>query len=130
MGKNTEPPKSWLSSSEKTFGQEMEDKFVTALGKLGIPEVPRALKDNDTREKKGFAIARATEDEDTDGIDFWFYVPKYKTWYPIDLTTTNNMDKLQGKRKKERITGTYASQGAELYLEKISVALASLFIEN
>ncbi|MCX6726647.1 MAG: hypothetical protein NTY75_02400 [Candidatus Shapirobacteria bacterium] len=139
MAKNDEP-KSWLSS-EDLFGKEMEDKFVVALGKLGVPEVLRQLKDNDTREKKSFAISRATEEEDKDGIDFWFYVPRDKNWFPIDLTTTNNPDKLSTKKAKERRTGVkilrldqktidLASKGGENYLEQISLAVGALFAKE
>ncbi len=134
---NQGEPKSWLCT-ENNFGQQMETKFLTAMGKLGVPEVPNDFRKNDPRKDKTPAIARATPEEDADGIDFWLYIPRRDTWYPIDLTTNNNPDKINIKKDRERKLGIKilklypktienASLGGEVYLGRISQAVLSLF---
>ena len=114
--------KAYSSEADET-GHESQELLCRIMAeKLEIPQVERSAVG---QELGHFAFARATEEEDGKGKDFWFYNAQSRKWVPMDFTTSNNRVDLREKEKRMEKSG-----GAVLKITKHTLELASMGAER
>lgn len=123
------------SESDK-FGHRMQELLCQIMTEqLEIPEVGRSVVG---QELSHFAFAKATEEEDGNGIDFLFYNPQSKTWIKMDFTVSNNHVDLKAKEEKISAIGgvvlkipahtlELAAQGAERDIKAVAREITNTF---
>ncbi|KKU31528.1 MAG: hypothetical protein UX44_C0005G0006 [candidate division WWE3 bacterium GW2011_GWA1_46_21] len=127
------------SSESMEFGKYMESLFFDVLvDRMGFISVDREDVGKDMGgdgRTRVFAVARATEDEDWRGVDFYIYNSVKKGWVAVDLTVSRNHADLAQKDDKEKADGIYvvkldafdlenAAKGGETFVDAISQELA------
>ena len=131
------------SSESKEFGEYVEQLFFDVLvDQMGFLRASRENVGGDLggdSKHRVFAIARATEEEDWAGMDFWVYNSVRKGWFPIDLTASRNHADLKQKDDKERREGIYvvrvnavalenAARGGTRFIDELSREVSEAII--
>lgn len=123
-------------SGADEFGHRMEDLLCQIMSnELEIPQVDR---DVVGQQLNHFAFARATSEEDGQGVDILFYNSQTNRWIPVDFTVSNNPIDLRAKEEKiSRLGGVVlkvpartlalAARGAERDIKTVAGEIATTF---
>lgn len=118
------------------FGHRMEDLLCQVMSdELEIPQVDR---DVVGQKLDHFAFARATPDEDGQGVDILFYNFQSDRWVPMNFTVSNNpVDRREKERKLAALGGVVlkvpartlelAARGAVSDIRKVAKEIADTF---